>query len=831
MLRVVTFATPEFSNAASLLRHGAMHDLGAASFREYGPADVDAWLLSAGLSPGDRGHGWYAWKAHVIRRALADAADGDRVLWLDSTCLPETLAPGGLAPRAAVHLFALAGGPYPLSAWTSPRCLAGLGGDGLDLSQQQLNAACQLYVAGPAAREFAAAYEAACSDYDLVADEPGFAQHRHDQSVLSLLAYAAVAGGSPDVFIDSDVTQFAGDRACAAGLRVLHHRRQYADLPRIAVITATRGGRHLPETLAAVQRQSLPGLSHWVVSDGPDADARVDAACAGFLDGAVPIVRLRLPKRTGADGWNGHRAYAAAPWLAADASHVAWLDDDNVPAPDHYERLVRALAATPGARWAHCLRRLIDADGAPAGVDACESLGGISHSCTGADDYLIDTSCYLIERDLACELSAVWGSPFRGPWEPDRELCKALLSGSQPHAVVCSQPHAVVRAATLAYRLGSTHESVSAEFFARGNASMDWSPDRRDAYLFHFSPEATAAYLAKRHLPTDDVALDEWQPSLWRGLSDEYNLLNGFTNCPNLPQGALCLIALCHPGSLPLDFFAGRPDLRRVAYTLESPNIRHAAQWRAEFLRRHFDVCLTYWDPLLADASVRTVYAPHNTHHLDARSALPRALVATAPSPKALPSPSRGVCVIAELRDLRGSYEIDGVRLTCLDPLRAEYAAGLAARGCLVTAHGLGWAEAGLPGVAVAAGLHRSRDPRTAVDIATGFDWNLIVENCDAAGYCSEKLYDSLIAGAVPLYHGSAPDWVPRGAYVCLRTTGLDEVARIVKCPERLAAYRAEIARSRDLVLARVGTAAFADSVRDAIAITESMGDTSANNK
>jgi hypothetical protein len=114
MLRVVTFATPEFSNAASLLRHGAMHDLGAASFREYGPADVDAWLLSAGLSPGDRGHGWYAWKAHVIRRALADAADGDRVLWLDSTCLPETLAPGGLAPRAAVHLFALAGGPSTL---------------------------------------------------------------------------------------------------------------------------------------------------------------------------------------------------------------------------------------------------------------------------------------------------------------------------------------------------------------------------------------------------------------------------------------------------------------------------------------------------------------------------------------------------------------------------------------------------------------------------------------------------------------------------------------------------------------------------------------------
>jgi hypothetical protein len=51
-------------------------------------------------------------------------------------------------------------------------------------------------------------------------------------------------------------------------------------------------------------------------------------------------------------------------------------------------------------------------------------------------------------------------------------------------------------------------------------------------------------------------------------------------NAPNVPHGALCLVALCQPGELPLDFFASRPDLRRVVYTLESPNVRHAAQCR-----------------------------------------------------------------------------------------------------------------------------------------------------------------------------------------------------------------------------------------------------------
>lgn len=804
MLRVVTFATPEFSNAAALLRHAAVRDLGACAFAEYGPADVDAWLLSAGLSPGDRGHGWYAWKAHVIRRALAEAADGDRVLYLDSTCLPA--AGELLTPLAPVHLFALAGGPYPLREWTSPRCLAALDvDDAREGGLQQLNAACQLYVAGPAAREFAAAYEAACARFELVADEPGFANHRHDQSVLSVLAYRAAPGL---VFIDGDCTQYAADKS-RAGLLVDHHRQRFPGLPRIAVITATRGGRHLPETLAAVQRQTLPGLEHWVVSDGPDCEARVDAACAGVMThgcSAVPIVRLRLPQRTGAGGWNGHRAYAAAPWLAAAATHVAWLDDDNVPAPDHFERLVRALAAAPGARWAHGLRSLIDADGAPAGVDACESLGGISHACTGPDDYLIDTSCYLVERELATQVCAVWGSPFRGAWEPDRELCKALLSAA---------PHAVSRSASLAYRLGSTPESVTAEFFSKGNARMRWSPDRRDAYLFHFSPDATAAYLAKRDRPTDAVALDEWQPSLWRGLAGDYNLLDGFTNYPNLPHGALCLVALCHPGSLPLEFFAERPDLKRLAYTLESPNIRHAAQWRADFLKKHFDVCLTYWDRLLADASVKTVYAPHNTHHLDPGSGLPRAMDPDGP-------PRAGqVCAIAELRDLRGEYEIDGARLTCLDGLRAEYARGLAAGGARVTAHGLGWAAAAVPGVVVAGGVHRSRDPRTAVEIASGFDWNLIVENCDAAGYCSEKFYDSLIAGAVPLYHGSAPDWVPRGTFVDLRTTGLPEVLETIRSPARLAAYRAEILSHRAAILDRVGTTAFATAARAAIALMD----------
>ncbi len=807
MLRVITFATPDYSNAARVLRHAAFRALGAGRFREYAPADVDEWLLSRGLSPGDRGHGWWAWKAHVIRRELDEAADGERVLYLDAGCAPEPPPDGGdLRPLADVHLFALSGGDYPVGEWTSPRCLAGMGAPPELLARQQLNAAGQLYVAGPAARAFAAEYERLCGVHDLVADEPGFARHRHDQSVLSLLAYRGSAAWR--VAIDSDFTQYAGDARSAAGLRVDHHRRRFPGMPRIAVITATRGGRHLRETLSAVQRQTLPGLEHWVASDGDECSARVDEACAEHAHGPVPIARLRLPVRTGADGWNGHRVYGALPWLAVECSHVAWLDDDNVPLPTHFERLARGLAASPGARWAHSLRAIVDEDGRYVCVDGCESLGGISHCVTGPGDYLVDTNCYLVERELAVELSAVWASPFRGPWEPDRELCKALLAAA---------PHAVVRAASLKYRLGGSSRSVRESFFVEGNARMAWRPERRDAYLFHFSPDATAAWLAKRDLPTDAVALDEWQPSLWRGLAGDFNFLNGYTNYPNVPHGSLCLVALCHPGELPLEFFAERPDLVRVAYTLESPNVRHAAQWRADFLNKHFDVCLTYWAPLLANPAVRTVNTPHNTHHLDAGTGLAR-------DPHA-PGRARGVVAVAECRDLGGSYEIDGVRLTCLDPLRREYVAGLCAAGVPVTAHGLGWdafAASGVaPGLVVGGATHRSRDPRPSVDILAGFEWALIVENCDAEGYCSEKLYDALLAGTVPLYHGSPPAWVPRGAFVDLRTTPLAVVAGIVSSPEALAGYRAELLACRDRVLDAVGTAAFARCAREAIELMD----------
>ena len=71
----------------------------------------------------------------------------------------------------------------------------------------------------------------------------------------------------------------------------------------------------------------------------------------------------------------------------------------------------------------------------------------------------------------------------------------------------------------------------------------------------------------------------------------------------------------------------------------------------------------------------------------------------------------------------------------------------------------------------------------------------------------------------MPLYHGSAPDWVPRDAYVDLKTTPLAEVARLVLDPLALDAYRAAIAACRESVLSRVGTAAFAGQVREAIAL------------
>jgi hypothetical protein len=527
----------------------------------------------------------------------------------------------------------------------------------------------------------------------------------------------------------------------------------------VAVITGTTGARTLRETVISVQKQTVP-VHHWIIVDGAQYEESVAKVLGKIPKNESKVYTqhiLVLPENTGGSGYLCHRINGALPWLV-NTEYVCFLDEDNMFAPTHVENLLEALHKTPGARWAHAFRTLIDEEGSVICNDTCESLGGLSHTVLNRDDRLVDTNCYLFQRQLAVQISPLWNVKARQPgeMEADRQVCHVLLKQEPLYGV--SAAYSVL------YRVAGRSDSVNAEFFKKGNALLGrgvggYDATKQTLYLFHFDAHQTAEYC---HGDCEKDPTGEWCPGMWHGLRSKYNLVDGFACLHYIPHNATCLVTMCIPDTLPLAFFKARKDLVKILYTAEGPNIRHATQWGKDFLKAHFDIILTHWQPLLESTEIKTVFCPHNARFLE----FPRH------DPLLRTNQGRGnksVAMVLERRDLLGTYEIDGERLSCLDCLREQYVTGLTN----VTVYGNGWAEycASHPEVTLGYSMPRHEDTHTPIDHYQYRDFALIVENCDAVGYVSEKFGDALLAGAIPLYYGNPSDLVPlpEGCYVDIR--------------------------------------------------------------
>ena len=568
----------------------------------------------------------------------------------------------------------------------------------------------------------------------------------------------------------------------------------------VTVITATTGSPFLREALASVAGQTYEDLQHWVVVDGQQYAQKVQDILKDFRN----VKLLILPENTGgpeAGNFVCHRIYAAAPFLV-NTEFVALLDEDNMYEPDHIELLVTEIQRTK-RKWAHSLRALVDQEGTVLDTDRCESLGGIRHSVLSANDFHVDTNCYLLETNLARSLAPCWNVPARpGPdcLEADRAVCRTLLASKLYPAVS--------RNFTVKYRVSGRADSVSIDFFRRGNAMIPFDPQKPDLYLLHFTAEATKTFLsASQHNP-----LSEWAMTLWQGLHQHFNVLDGFANAAIIPPSAVVLATLWHPRALPLDLLK-RTDIRRLLFLLESPNIRHAEQFQASFLDAHADVVLSYWQVLLNRMGPhRSIFCPMNTHCLDLDDPQHQKLGLRSNLGK-----GKSIAMVLERRpQLAGCYEIDGVTLQCLDPLRERYARGLKGLVC----YGKGWE--GLPGIQVGHTLGKMADPRHAVDILQNYSFALIIENCDAEGYVSEKLYDALMAGCIPLYYGSPSKILdlPPEAYIDIRQYEDGEALQQYMDslhPEDVYRLKVNILKIREKVLRSVGVHRFADIVLQAL--------------
>ncbi|HEV7367946.1 tetratricopeptide repeat protein [Arenibaculum sp.] len=241
-------------------------------------------------------------------------------------------------------------------------------------------------------------------------------------------------------------------------LRVLAALGRY-EHPVVTVIVPTVGAASLGKALASVAAQTHPRIELIVAVDGEEHAPPVEDALSRLGPEVAPIL-LRVPRNTGANGFNGHRLYATASFLA-EGHFVCFLDEDNWWDPDHVAALVR-VAVDHQLAWTHSLRTLWLPDGGFLDRDDCDSLGAWP-SWHGRYHH-VDTNCYMLRRDVAVALSPVWYQRVRSGESPDMDLCRRLLD-----------LHPGVRGSGLYsvnYTVANTAFSAAPAYFLEGNARM-----------------------------------------------------------------------------------------------------------------------------------------------------------------------------------------------------------------------------------------------------------------------------------------------------------------------------------------------------------------------
>lgn len=221
------------------------------------------------------------------------------------------------------------------------------------------------------------------------------------------------------------------------------------------VVIAATGTPELEQAIRSALNQDHRDLRVWVVIDGPEFHDPVMRQISLFLDKRLHV--LELPENTGANGFYGHRIYAAVGHLV-NTDYVLLLDQDNWMEPDHVSSLISSIE-TNGWQWAHSLRTIHDKAGDRLIEDNCESLGRWPIYLSD-QHHLVDTSCYCIRREVFQQISGAW----HWGWGGDRRFLGAISQHFQSWG--CSGRY------TLNYRLDGNANSVNEDFFRQGNAVM-----------------------------------------------------------------------------------------------------------------------------------------------------------------------------------------------------------------------------------------------------------------------------------------------------------------------------------------------------------------------
>jgi hypothetical protein len=218
------------------------------------------------------------------------------------------------------------------------------------------------------------------------------------------------------------------------------------------VIIPTTGSPELRDALKSALSQNNTNV--YVVCDGEKYWGKVKPIVDDYA-GLENLKVCYLPINVGANGFYGHRIYAAFTHLI-NTKYVLYLDQDCWFEPWHVQSCIETIEKN-NLDWSYSLRNVCDKEGNFICNDDCESLGkwqtyhGVNH---------IDTNCYCIKTEVAIKLAQSW----HGGWGQDRVFL-AVMSQYFPK-FDCTGEY------TVNYKVDGNPGSVNAEFFHHGNEVM-----------------------------------------------------------------------------------------------------------------------------------------------------------------------------------------------------------------------------------------------------------------------------------------------------------------------------------------------------------------------
>jgi len=567
------------------------------------------------------------------------------------------------------------------------------------------------------------------------------------------------------------------------------------------IITPTTGNPKLARLLTSINEQIVSPdvkIEHFIVVDGPAFQTKTETILKSVAPGSnVAREVFQLPFNTGANNYFGHKIYASISQLAR-GDYVILQDEDNWLDVNHIASCYSTLKADDGLHWCFSLRKIVSNEGQFICNDDCESLGFLHPAFYHPDIYMIDTNCTCVSREIVLQISNIWNRKgFNTNDDPDRLYSRLLMENFKKYD--CTYTYSIH------YRVANRNDSVKGELFLKGNevikskfsGTIPWTKPNR-LVVAHFNKENTDKILSRVYCPSpkESIGYKQWQLNILDCMDDRF-LMSAYGKY--IPSGSKMLVHMCNPGELPVAQLE-RSDIEKVLYTIEGPNIRHQQQWSLEFLLKYFTKIITYWKPLLSISSHldhRISYFPF-IHRFDMTNPQDTAAIIENTNT------GKQVCIVLEKRDIQGDYSINGVSMKAHDHLRWAYASKLGKR---IDCYGRTW-EPHRNVIEYREAKNRFLDEERVIDIMAKYTFALIIENCNGDGYVSEKIYDALCVGCIPLYYGNNNSQlnIPSDCYIDLREISPDDLPRLLDRmdAEFIDMFRKNIYKKRIDILTKV---------------------------